>query len=134
MAPRSTTFAPSAIMRARFTGFGFSGRKIVAATFAMRAAYATAAPWLPVLAATTAGTGRCAAVVSKAFNAPRGLNEPVGRSLSTFKWTRAPERWANDSADTRRVGRKYRDNNSRACSTSFALGIVAEDFITHMAL
>ena len=69
--------------------------------------------------------GPCAAVVSKAFNAPRGLNEPVGRSLSIFKWTRAPERCASDSADTRRVGRKYRDNNSRVCSTSFALGIIA---------
>ena len=37
-APRSTTFAPSPRMRARFTGLGFFGRKIVAARFAMRAA------------------------------------------------------------------------------------------------
>src|SRR4029077_637064 len=88
-------------------------------------------PWLPVLAATTPGSARCAAFVIEALKAPRGLNDPVGRSLSIFKKTRAPERRASESAETSRVGRRYRPNNSRACSTFFALGIItADSFLT----
>jgi hypothetical protein len=121
--PRSTITAPSRSIRARFTGFAFSGRKIVAGRFAWRAANATAAPWLPVLAATTRETGRARAVSSSAKSAPRGLNDPVGSSLSSLRYTSPPVARSSDSARTRRVGRRCCRRSERARSTSSAVGM-----------
>ena len=72
-------------MRAAFTAFVFAGRKMMAGTSSNRAAYATAAPWFPVLAATTARIPPFARFTDKAWTAPRTLNDPVGSSDSSFR-------------------------------------------------
>ena len=53
-------------MRARFTGLGLAGRKIVAWIPKSFAAKATAAPWLPVLEAVTSWIGRRAVLRERA--------------------------------------------------------------------
>jgi hypothetical protein len=83
--PVSTSVAPSSRMRAAFTGFGLVGRKTIAGTSSSRPAYATAAPWFPVLAVTTDRIPPLARFTDRAWTAPRTLNEPVGNSDSSFR-------------------------------------------------
>src|SRR6185503_10580888 len=68
-----------------------------------RPAYATAAPWLPVLAATTSPTSRRARFTRSECTAPRTLNEPVGSSCSSFRYSSRPGA-LSDAARTSRVG------------------------------
>ena len=56
-APVSVRCAPNDSIRATFVAFAPTGTNTRAAIPSSHAAHATAAPWLPVLAATTSRTG-----------------------------------------------------------------------------
>src|SRR5256885_4428021 len=79
--------APRSRIRRVFTGLACAGRKIVTGRFSRRPAQATAAPWLPVLAAITGPLPLRSTCFESAYTAPRTLKEPVGSSDSIFRNT-----------------------------------------------
>src|SRR5690348_8955051 len=101
-------------MRARFTGLHRAGKKIRAFTPSNFAAYATAAPWFPVLDAITSPTAPRFSLSESAYNAPRTLNDPVGKSVSSFRWTLLLDFLLRWGAATIRVAAKWFARNSRA--------------------
>src|SRR5260370_9997025 len=85
--PSSIIVADSAAIFRRLTGLGFLGRNIVAGTPNRLAAKAAAAPWFPVLAATTSVMRSAFNFFHNAYRLPRILNDPVGNADSSLRKT-----------------------------------------------
>ena len=81
--PSLTTLAPRARTAATLIGLDPSGMTTVQSRPRLRAASATAWPWLPELTVITPrASGELPSRESAALKAPRTLNEPVGWSIS----------------------------------------------------
>src|SRR6266545_3004864 len=95
-----------------------------ARTPALRAAHATACPWLPALAATTPAA-RCSVLrVATLLTAPRTLKEPVRCRFSPFSHTSRPARRDKVSEPYTGVTRATAERRSRASSMSRSVGAV----------
>src|SRR5919197_665476 len=95
-----------------------------ARTPALRAAHATAWPWLPALAATTPAA-RCSSTrVEILLAAPRTLNEPVRWRFSPFSHTSRPASRDSVSEPYTGVTRAIPARRPRASSMSRNVGAV----------
>src|SRR5688572_7308909 len=98
------------------------GTKIVAGTPALRAAQATAWPWLPALAATTPRPRSSSVSTATRLTAPRTLNDPVRCRFSAFSHTSRPASCESVAERTMGVSRAIPSSRARARSTSAAVG------------
>ena len=71
--------------------------KIVAVIPALRAAQATACPWLPALAVTTPAARSVSVSDAIVLTAPRILNDPVRCRFSALRYTGSPQSRASVS-------------------------------------
>ena len=103
--PKNRTSPPARLIASTFVVEVPSGTKITPFVSSFDMAKATAAPWLPLEAATQPAA-RCFGVnESSLLNAPRSLNEPVNWRFSSFRKTFAPVRSLKNEERSRGVSR-----------------------------
>src|SRR5262249_20367848 len=95
-----------------------------AGTPSSRAAYATAWPWLPALAAITPAARSASDRDARMLTAPRILNEPVRCRFSAFSRTRRPVRTVSASEPKTAVRRARSPMRSRAARMSASVRVV----------
>ena len=117
-------------MAASLLGFALSGTTTSASAPTMRAACATAAPWLPVEAVTMPCPSSSAESESVLLSAPRALKEPVCCRFSHLSTTGEPTSAVSPTEGTDGVVSRCVRARSSAARTSAATSMSAWGFDT----